>query len=261
MRAMNPTTDPLLARAGRPRSLREIVFSHRLTMLVLAPHPDDFDAISATLRHLHGQGHELHVAVLTTGANGVDDGYAGAADRHAKAAVREAEQRASCALFGLPPGRLHFLRLWEHGTDLVGSSDTADRADLQRLAAWLAARPADLLFMPHGHDTNRTHRRTYESVRALAAQQRMHRWACLNQDAKTLALRPDLYFDFDEQEAAWKRQLLLCHGSQQQRNLRTRGVGFDERVLGMNRRAAGALAAARPYAEVFELLALASEDP
>jgi hypothetical protein len=34
-----------------------------MTVLVLAPHPDDFDAIGVTLHHLHEQQHTLHLAV------------------------------------------------------------------------------------------------------------------------------------------------------------------------------------------------------
>ena len=209
----------LLRTLPRPLDLRQHALPTPLQVLVPAPHPDDFDAIALTLRHLHAQGHVLHLAVLTTGASGVEDGFAGAHDPAAKAALREAEQRASCAFFGLPPQRLHFLRLW---------SDAAAQAqDRERLRAWMAQRPADLLFLPHGNDDNRTHRRTYEAVRELAAELRMPAWACLNRDAKTRAMRVDAFFAFGEEDAAWKAQLLRCHASQQARNLRTRGSGFD----------------------------------
>jgi LmbE family N-acetylglucosaminyl deacetylase len=229
----------------RPLALRDLAFARPLTVLVLAPHPDDFDAIGCTLRHLHGQGHALHVAVLTCGASGVDDGFGGAADAAAKAALRETEQRESCDFFGLAPERLQFLRLWE--------DEAHASSDLGRLQAWIAARPADLLFMPHGNDSNRTHRRTYEAVTTVAARLGLEAWACLNQDAKTLEMRVDLVHAFGEEEAAWKAALLRKHRSQQARNLRTRGTGFDERVLQVNRQAARDLGTALPYAEVFEL--------
>jgi LmbE family N-acetylglucosaminyl deacetylase len=224
-----------------PASLRESTWPGLARVLVLAPHPDDFDAVGLTLRHLHAQGHELHVAVLTSGASGVDDGFEGALDDAAKAALRENEQRASCGFFGLPPERLHFLRLWADGVD-----------DLAPLRAWMASRPADLLFLPHGNDSNRTHRRTYEAVRAIALEQGLRATALLNQDAKTLDMRVDLYFPFDEQEAQWKAQLLRFHRSQQSRNLRTRGIGFDQRVLQVNARTARSLGLGQPYAEAFE---------
>jgi LmbE family N-acetylglucosaminyl deacetylase len=233
----------------RPRSLRELVLPAPLNIAVLAPHPDDFDAIGLTLRHLQAQGHAVHVAVLTSGANGVDDGFGGAHGEGPKAALREMEQRDSCAFFGLPAWHLAFLRLW--------TSEAAAADDAIRLRDWLAARPVDLLFMPHGNDSNRTHRRTFEAVRAAAAALRLDAWALLNQDAKTLDMRVDLFLDFGDDEAAWKAQLLRHHRSQQERNLRTRGSGFDERVLAVNRQAAAALPTALPYAEAFELMWLA----
>ncbi|MGV3571501.1 MAG: PIG-L deacetylase family protein [Ramlibacter sp.] len=211
----------------------------------MAPHPDDFDAIALSLRHLQARGHRLRVAVLTTGASGVDDGFEGAVDDGAKARLREAEQRASCDLFGLPPERLRFLRMW---------GDAGD--DVAALRHWLVEEPPELLFMPHGNDSNRTHRRTFEATSALIAEQGLQAWACLNQDAKTLGMRVDLHFGFDEDEAAWKAQLLRCHRSQQARNLRTRGSGFDARVLEVNRQAARALGLPQPYAETFELMRL-----
>lgn len=244
--------DALLQSGPRPRSLRELAFPRPLQVLVLAPHPDDFDAIGLSLRQLASQGHAVHVAVLTTGASGVDDGFAGATDAAAKAALRETEQRESCAFFGLPPERLHFLRLW--------SDDAKAQGDLAQLRSWIAARPADLLFLPHGNDSNRTHRRTYESVRAIAGELQLAAWACLNQDAKTAEMRVDLFFAFGEEEAAWKARLLRCHRSQQERNLRTRGSGFDARVLQVNAQAAASLDIALPYAEVFELQRLGNKE-
>lgn len=240
--------DALLQPGRAPRSLRDLDFPARMQVLVLAPHPDDFDAIGLALRHLHRQQHEVHVAVLTGGASGVDDGFAGAADARAKASLREEEQRASCAFFGLAPQRLQFLRLWEGAAD--------DAADAARLQDWLAQRPADLLFLPHGNDSNRTHRRTYEAVRASLAALGREAWALLNQDAKTLQMRVDVFLDFGEDDAQWKAELLRLHRSQQARNLRTRGSGFDARVLEVNRQAAAALATPLPYVEAFELARL-----
>lgn len=217
----------------------------RMRVLVLAPHPDDFDAIGVTLRELHAQGHELHLAVLTGGANGVDDGFDGAIDAAQKVALREAEQLASCAFFGLPAGRCRFLRLWQHAAD-------AGRDDARLREHVLALQP-QLVFLPHGNDSNATHRRTHAHFHALATQERLSLWACLNQDAKTLQMRHDLYTPFDAGLADWKAALLRHHRSQQQRNLRTRGHGFDARVLQLNREAAAALGLDAAYAELFEL--------
>ena len=211
-----------------------------MTVLVLAPHPDDFDAIGVTLHHLHAQQHTLHLAVLTAGANGVD----GSGSVDDKTAQREDEQRDSCRFFGLPAARCHFLRLWE--------DPLAAAADDARLRALILGLRPDLVFMPHGNDSNATHRRTFQSFCEIAADERLTLQACLNQDAKTLGMRSDLYVAFDGQSADWKAKLLRHHRSQQQRNLRTRGIGFDTRLLQLNRDAAATLRLKEPYAEVFE---------
>lgn len=220
-----------------------------MTVVVLAPHPDDFDAIGITMRMLHAQGHAIHVAVLTSGANGVDEGWRGASGPLAKAALREAEQRESCRFFGLPAERLAFLRLWEDADDKPLDHASGN----ETLRQYLCTRRPQLVFLPHGNDSNRTHRRTWAAFHSIATQDGMRLRACLNLDAKTLSFRADLHVCFDEDEAAWKRQLLRLHQSQQERNLLARGVGFDERVLAVNRDAATRAGADLPYAEAFEV--------
>jgi LmbE family N-acetylglucosaminyl deacetylase len=249
----NPPTPP----SGAPLRLSALMLRGTLTVAVLAPHPDDFDAIGVTLRHLHDLGHHVHVAVLTAGASGVEDGFQGAVGDADKAALREVEQRASARFFGLAPSRLSFLRLWSRGGGDADGDDEAgqgdDEAGLARLRDWLLPLNAQLVFMPHGNDRNRTHQRVYQCFRTLALERQLNLWACLNQDAKTVAMRSDLYMDFDAETAAWKSELLRFHRSQHERNLRTRSIGFDERVLRVNRDAAALLNAPLPYAEVFEL--------
>jgi len=124
--------------------------------------------------------------------------------------------------------------------------------------AWLHAHilglQPDLVFMPHGNDSNATHRHTYKSFRAIAVGGRLTLQAFLNQDAKTLGMRSDLYTGFDAALADWKVQLLRHQCSQQQRNLRTLGIGFDASVLQLNRAAAASMGLDEPYAEVFELM-------
>jgi LmbE family N-acetylglucosaminyl deacetylase len=237
--------------AHRPLFLSDLPLPEPLDVVVLAPHPDDFDAIGITLRTLHRQGHRLHLAVLTTGANGIEDGWNGLWDAASKAAARESEQRASCEFFGLPQDRLEFLRLWENqGASAAGE---AEAQSLEKLRVYLHAKRPDIVFLPHGNDSNRTHRRTYESFHKIAETDGLALLACLNLDAKTLGMREDLFTYFDGEEAAWKSRLLRFHRSQQERNLSSRGYGFDERVLKVNRDAAAKTDNAMPYAEVFEL--------
>ena len=226
-----------LSKADWPRGQR---------IAVLAPHPDDFDAIAVTLHYFHTRGDEIHLAVLTEGASGVANDYPGATSDTAKGALREREQRASCAAFGLPPERVTFLRL-------AASELEFNATNVAAVRDWLQPLRADLVFMPHGNDSNATHRQTYALFCAVAEQEKLALHAMLNQDAKTLAMRHDLYTPFGEEEARWKAGLLRCHDTQQQRNLETRGHGFDERVLAVNRATAQTLALAAPYAEAFEL--------
>jgi LmbE family N-acetylglucosaminyl deacetylase len=243
MDVITPTAD------GQPRALEALSLPQSLSIAILAPHPDDFDAIAVTLRYFHQRGDTLHLAVLTTGASGVEDGYVGANTDQAKGQLREAEQLASCAYFGLPAERISFLRL---PPDAGGNPELND-ANHVAIRAWLLAHQPHLVFMPHGNDSNVTHQRTYALFRRVAEQEKLSLWAVLNQDAKTLAIRHDVYTPFDEETARWKAELLRLHASQHQRNLNTRGHGFDERVLAVNRATAGMLNLDAPYAEAFEL--------
>ncbi len=230
-----------------PHDLRALPLPDELTIVVLAPHPDDFDAIGLTLRHFHRHGAIIHLAVLTTGASGVEDGFAGAFGDEEKGALREAEQQASCAFFGLPPERIAFLKLPPD----AGGNPQLDEANHACIRDYLAACKPQLVFMPHGNDSNVTHQRTYALFRAVAQAEQWTMWALLNQDAKTLRIRTDLYLPFDDTDAEWKAALLRLHRSQHQRNLNTRGKGFDERVLDINRKAGAALEVS--FAEIFEV--------
>jgi len=231
-------------------NLRQLSLPSALTIVVLAPHPDDFDAIGATLQFFHQRGDAIHLAVLTNGASGVEDGYAGAYNDTGKAALREGEQTASCAFFGLPTERLSFLRL---PLDEKGNP-RLDEDNHQRIRDYLLTRKPDLVFMPHGNDSNITHQRTYALFRAVVLAEHLQLWAVLNQDAKTIAMRTDLVTPFDHATATWKAEMLRLHQSQHQRNLNTRGHGFDERVLAINRKSAVDLNwVDEEFAECFEL--------
>jgi hypothetical protein len=121
------------------------------------------------------------------------------------------------------------------------------------LRAYLHDKRPNLVFLPHGNDSNHTHRRTYETFRRIATKDALRLQACLNLDAKTVSMRRDLYAYFGEEDAVWKAQLLRFHLSQQERNLKSRGQGFDQRVLSVNRQASADAGGLLPYAEVFEL--------
>ena len=240
-----------LPREPRPLRLDRLEFPDGLGVLVLAPHPDDFDETGLTLRRLRDHGARFRLLVCSSSANGVEDGFVDPPTSEAKAAVREKEQRESLAFFGLDPeAAAAFLRL---PVDAAGGFLVADPESLETVAAETRAFGPDLVFLPHGRDTNPDHRLVFSWWRAIKAGLEGQAQGLLFRDPKTVGLRSDAVFGFDEEDAEWKRRLLLHHRSQDARNLRTRGHGFDERILRVNRAAAASLELELPYAEVFEI--------
>ena len=222
---------------------------------VMAPHPDDFDVIGVTLRRFADAGAMIDVAVMTSGASGVDDADYPNLDRKAKGALREAEQIRSCSFFGLAAERLHFLRLSEDD----GGHLAENAANEARVGECLAAWAPELVFMPHFHDPNLAHQRTYAMVRRCLEREDPSVAMFLNRDPKTISMRYDLYVGFSEGEARWKRALLRHHDSQQRRNVRTRGIGMDDRVLSLNAESSAPYPELGGYAEVFELRTAGSD--
>jgi LmbE family N-acetylglucosaminyl deacetylase len=232
----------------RPLSLSHLEIPASLRVAVAAPHPDDFDAIAITMRWFQSNGNEIELAVLTSGASGVEDGFARACTPEAKRKIREEEQRASCERFGLDSAHLEFLRLSEDSEShplLTGDNIATVRAFLLRV------RP-DVIFLPHGEDTNTAHQRTHGFVTGVVEKEQLSVLLCLSEDPKTLGIRRDLAVGFNESDADWKASLLRLHASQHERNLHTRGRGFDERILSTNRRAAMESRSSALYAEAFE---------
>ena len=241
---------PDLRQPTSPRSLLSIEFPATLRLLVLAPHPDDFDAIGVTLRFFHERGHSVTAAVALT-TSGVEDAYCTPPTPQTKERLRESEQRRSCAFFGLAPDALTFLNLERDPQDDDQPFDNA--ANRSQITRVLRATHPDLVFLPHGHDSNSGHRRMYTMFKAVATHGEFRGVAFLIRDPKTIAMRPDIYMPFGLEQAAWKAQLLRFHDSQHQRNLNTRKHGFDERILNVNRQLARELGIPDSFAEVFEL--------
>ena len=233
---------------GKSGDLSAVVFPAGLRALVLAPHPDDFECIAATMRHLSAAGVTVELAVVTGAASGVDDSFCRPSTAANKAAIREAEQRAGCRLFGLADENLRFLYLEE---DEEGHPCDNEH-NVAAVRCSLDDVDPDLVFLPHPADTNAGHRRVYRMFVAAAGSGGASLTAFLNEDPKTIEMQGAVFFGFDDETAAWKATLLRCHRSQHERNLRTRGFGLDERILEVNRRAAERLQIHSSYAEVFE---------
>lgn len=232
-----------------PQELRAADVPPRLRLLMLGPHPDDFDEIAVTLRRLSDNGNPLHAAVVRSGS-GVLDTYAPELTWEKKAALRDIEQRNSLRFFGLPDAGLTVLSL-DNDTDEGQLCETPRNTEILR--ALIAAQAPDVLFLPHGNDTNSAHRALYAMVRGIVVGLNRPVTLLLNRDPKTVSLRADLYTPFDQAAADWKAELLRFHDTQHQRNLATRGQGFDERILAGNRLFASDLSLGAPYAEVFEV--------
>jgi len=233
----------------RPVFLDSLRIPDNLTVLVLAPHPDDFDEIGVTLRYLQDNGNTIYVDVLSSSASGVENSFCTPPTLEQKAAVREKEQEDSCRFFGLPESCLRFLRLPEDAEGHIVESDET----IEQVRRSIASKKPDLVFLPHGNDSNRGHQRTYSMFRKVASEAGHPITALLAKDPKTISMRHDLYTVFGPEEAEWKAKLLRFHQSQHQRNLNTRGYGFDERILRGNRETARRLSKNNMFAEVFEI--------
>lgn len=236
-------------------------------VLVLGPHPDDPESVAITIRLFMKSGCDLHYAIVSVSPSGVQDQDAepiGDPDatpmKQRKIGIRKKEQILAGAALGLTEKRIHFLDL---GINEEGplSDSRANRAKINLL---LESTVPDIAIMPVGKDSNHTHAWVHRVFRGLARRQAHKRRrplvALYNEDPKTTSMRTDLLVLFGEESAEWKRALLRIHDSQQKRNLRLRQMGFDERILHVNRRRFTQFSGSRDldlsfagYAEAFEI--------
>lgn len=233
---------------NEPVAIGSLSFESMPTVLVLAPHPDDFDAIGVTLRHLHSLGARLHVLVAMSGS-GVEESYCPGASVDELAALRADEQRRSIRFFGLPDDALDICQLENDDTDQM----TETPGNFEIIRQTMETLTPNIVFLPHRNDSNRAHCAMCSMFSRAVAGIGNPVSALLSRDPKTLDMRTDLYMPFDLNAGKWKAELLRFHDSQQQRNLNARGHGFDDRILQVNRWVARELDLDEPYAEAFEL--------
>ncbi len=233
-------------------------------VLVLGPHPDDPETVAVTCRFLMRSGCDIRYAIASMSPSGVEDEYAqrGQNDdsislQNKKSEIRRREQTLATEMFGLTPDRLTFLGIEENkGLDHPNSS--------AKIRDHLISIAPDIVIMPMGKDSNQTHAWVYQVFRECAEdlilKKKKSVVALYNEDPKTIEMRHDLFVLFGEKSADWKRALLRVHHSQEQRNIHSRGMGFDERILCMNRLGYRRLQEILPqadgpakYAEVFEI--------
>ncbi len=232
-----------------PAVFNDVIIPSNLGVWVFAPHPDDFDAVAVTLRRFFDAGARIYLTVASSGAAGVEDSFCDPPFIHEKALTREREQTLSCAYFGLPSRRIHFMRLAEDEEGKI--MDITD--NFVRIMNFFLKTAPDVIVMPHGSDSNPDHQLMHAYMTRLCGVRKKSLAVMLNRDPKTIEMREDLYTYFDDADAAWKGELLRFHQSQQQRNLNTRGIGFDRRILNLNRETARNHPGPGKYAEAFEL--------
>ncbi len=232
-----------------PVSLKDYPFSSSLRLLVLAPHPDDFDAIAVTLKYFQENGNQILLLVLTGASSGVKDSFLSQPTKERKEHVRENEQRKALEFFGFPLANVRFLRLPENKNgDMI--LDDKCRFTVGQFFQEFAP---DMVILPYGEDTNQGHQRTFSLARELAKAASKPILALYNQDPKTIQFRLDVYTAFDETISLWKREMLRFHQSQHTRNLETRGIGFDDRILNINTEIASQIDTYSKYAEGFQI--------
>ena len=209
-------------------------------------------------------GCDIWYAIASLSPSGVEDKYAQRRQdrdsislKEKKGKIRQKEQTLSAEMFGLDADRLAFLGIEE-------DKQIDSPGNLARIKDHLETVEPDIVIMPIGKDPNRTHVWVYQAFRKCAKELILKTEkpivALYNEDPKTIEIRKDLFVLFGEEGADWKRALLKIHDSQQERNIYSRGMGFDERILRMNHLSWTQLletltpvASSAKYAEVFEI--------
>jgi LmbE family N-acetylglucosaminyl deacetylase len=218
----------------------------RGTVLALAPHQDDPDAVAVTLRLFAQAGCRVRYLIVCSSHGGVTDSFA---MKHAetnndlpvknltryKFRIRLQEQIESAELAGFVKDPVEFLTVREdQGGNLIESAENA-----KSIEQALAACKPDIVIMPYGEDTNVGHALVYRYFHMCAPGLALARGkpilALYNRDPKTVRISEQLVVPFGGEAARWKASLLQTHRSQQERNLEQRGYGLDERILRTNR--------------------------
>jgi N-acetylglucosamine malate deacetylase 1 len=205
-----------------------------MNIVVIAPHPDDetIGCGGALCRHV-AAGDRVAVVFLTSGELGLK-----ALAKEEAWRIREAEAKAAARLLGI--ARLDFLRLPDWG---VGSHIRAGARLLQPI---LKAERPGLVYLPHSGDGHPDHqaslplfRRAMMDLRLRTPEIRSYEvWTPLGE-----------YDHVEDISAVMPRKLraLRAHRSQ------LGEFDYVHAVRGLNQ-FRGALAARRPYAEVFQSL-------
>jgi LmbE family N-acetylglucosaminyl deacetylase len=228
---------------GEILNILELDIPEGVKVLSLAPHSDDFDVNAITLKHFQRAGADIRLDVLCLD-NGVEADFE---PQTPQAQIRKREQLASLAFFALPAERVNFIDTVcdETGQTIYHPGNKAIIEDSIRKFS------PDIILTPHPNDSNSAHR----AVTGMLYEIELKKGTVImhNHDPKTFTIKPNAFMPFDSAQAQWKAELLRHHKSQHSRNLKTRGYGFDDRLLNVNRDDAKDHNLGCEYAELFEV--------
>ena len=209
-----------------------------MNILVIAPHPDDETiGCGGTLyRHVAG-GDRVAVVFLTSGELGLKHLPSRKAWK-----IREDEARAAARLLGI--ARLDFFRLpdWTVGDHI--------RRAARRLRRILKAERPGMIYLPHPGDWHPDHQAALPLLRAARRGMRLPALELRAYEVWTPLGEFDHVEDISRVMPR-KRRALRAHRSQ------LREFDYERAVCGLSQ-FRGALAAKRPYAEVFQTIRLRS---
>jgi LmbE family N-acetylglucosaminyl deacetylase len=202
-----------------------------MNVLVIAPHPDDESIGCGGTICLHVQrGDRVSVAFLTSGELGLKH-----LDCQEAWRVREGEAQAAAAVLGV--AEMNFLRLPDWYLQ-----DHVEEAD-GRLQSILHLETPSRIYLPHAGEWHPDHAATLAVVRAALTRSEMAVPELLTYEVWT----PQPEYDHVEDISAVMRRKLRAVRSYRSQN---RYFRYERAVRGLNQYR-GALAARRPYAEVF----------
>jgi N-acetylglucosamine malate deacetylase 1 len=206
-----------------------------MNILVIAPHPDDevIGCGGALCRHI-GRGDRVTVVFLTSGELGLKHLAPEAAWK-----VREAEAEAAGTILGVR--RLEFLRLPDW---MVGNHIRTGASLLQPI---LKAERPRLVYLPHPQDWHPDHQAALSLLRAALRGLRLPAAEARGYEVWTPLGEFDHVEDISRVMPR-KLRALRAHRSQ------LGEFDYERAVRGLNQ-FRGALAARRPYAEVFQSVA------
>jgi len=248
---MNTDLEKLFDIPGRNGGILDIskfVCPQGVRILALAPHSDDFDINAITLKHFQNAGAIIRLDVFSLD-NGVEPDFE---PQTPQAEIRKREQLASLSFFGLDIEAVKFLdTVCDHTGQTTYHSKNRDI-----IANCISEFAPDMIFTPHPNDTNPAH----QSINRMLYEVKVGKDIIVmhNHDPKTLDMKPSAFMPYDSKQAKWKAQLLRHHQSQHSRNLKTRGYGFDDRILSVSKEAAKNCRLNCEYAEIFEVRKLAA---